>query len=272
MGPLALVLTILVVIIFVVLIVGATGYYGTPTIASPLPLREPQIDPENELDLYVLSPRNGLTRENVVYNYKNTVVTFGYITNEFNYSLPPPTSGTYIHSNVNVGAYYFTIAGIQSAQLVKVYINGVTIGILSLVRDSYSPYIYSMIKQFESSLPSSDTQWILVYSTNINLDNYNTEFKILPTILDPITNEPFVYGIISSLNFNYNISVETILKIDKGLRIRMRSDNRIQSMYPETTTNPSVVEQNTTEVVGISSAAKNVGVKQSQDIISILFP
>lgn len=39
-------------------------------------------------------------------------------------------------------------------------------------------------------------------------------------------------------------------------------------MYPETTTNPSVVEQNTTEVVGIVSSARNVGAKQSQDIIT----
>lgn len=93
----------------------------------------------------------------------------------------------------------------------------------------------------------------------------------MPTILDPITNEPFVYGIISSLNFNYNISVETILNIDKGLRIRMRSDNRIQSMYPETTTNPLVVEQNTTEVV-VQTPANNVDAKHSQDIISLLFP
>ena len=271
MDPLALVLTILLVIIFVVLIVGATGYYDNSTIASPLPLRESQIDPENELDLYVIYSTNGLTRENVIYNYKNTVVTFGYITSEFNYARASPTSTTYIHSNVSVSTNYFTIASALSAEVVKVYINGVTIGILSLVRDSYSPYIYSMIKQFESSLPSSDTQWILIYSTNINLDNYNTEFKILPTILDPTTNEPFVYGIISSLNFNYNISVETILNNDKGLRIRMRSDNRIQSMYPETTTNPSVVEQNTTEVVGTASAS-NVNAKHSQDIISLLFP
>lgn len=106
----------------------------------------------------------------------------------------------------------------------------------------------------------------LIYSLNVNLEAYNTEFKVWPTILDSTTNESFAFGLISSLDFNYNISVETILNVDKGLRIRMSSDNKIQSTYPETTTNPNLVEQNTTDVVGEVSA-NNVNAVRSQEII-----
>lgn len=53
MDTFAIILVIFLVAILILLIYGTTSYYNNPTIASPLPLREPQIDPENELDLYV---------------------------------------------------------------------------------------------------------------------------------------------------------------------------------------------------------------------------
>lgn len=272
MDAAAIVLIVFLVIIFIVLIVGGTRYYDNPTLDSPLPLREPQIDPERELDLYVIAQwESGLTVQNLVYEYKNVVVVLGSINTEFNFSDLPPTSTTYSHSNVNTNldSKYFTIAGVQDGQLINVYFNGLTIGIIRVL-PGREEYLYSMIKAFESTI-EPNSQWLVVYQSPQSLYQYSNEFRIYPTIFDPDTKGAFKFGIISSLDFNYNISVATIIKLDKGLHIKMKSDNMIESTYPETTTVSPMIEQDTSVDVSVSEAI-TANSLHSQGIINELFP
>jgi hypothetical protein len=275
MDPLALVLTILLVIIFVVLIVGATRYYDNPTIASPLPLREPQIDPENELDLYVFwSYEVGQTGQNIAYNYKNTTIVLEYYRTEFNFSNPAAEPQQYLQSNSEIEVVRISeeISGQRAlvAFFTKMYLGACTIGILRQFT-GFKESLYSMIKVFVSSL-SEGSEWILIFTPNQNLERFNNEFRIYPSILDPSTNEPFVFGIISSLNFNHKISVETITKIDKGLRLRMRRDDRIEEHYPETITNTEIVDQDQVDHVYDTAVVGPYNAPHSQEIIAQLFP
>lgn len=267
-----IILLVILVIIFIVLIVGATKYYNNPSIASPLALRQPQIDPEIELDLYIISTDdNGRTPLNLIYGYKNTTVVFETTTPEFNYSKQPVAASTYVSSNVDVDLYYIDDErSIQYGQLVKVYINGAVIGIIRQSNGTqFQEYLYSMIQAFQSSLPLN-SRWLLIYLENQNFEQYNNEFKIYPTILDPTTNSPYNFELLSSLNFNFDISVEIILSVDKGLHIKMRSDNKIQPMYPETTTNALVVDQSKSVTFRLAEPNRSNALG-SQEIIQQLF-
>lgn len=275
METLTIVLIIFLVIIFVIVTLGATRYYGNPTIASPLPLRESQIDPNNELDLYVFwSDEVGQTGQNIAYNYKNTTVVLEYFRTEFNFSNPAAEPERYLQSNseVEVVRISETISDQRTlvAFFTKIYLGACTIGILRQFT-GFKESLYSMIKVFVSSL-SEGSEWILIFTPNQNLERFNNEFRIYPSILDPSTNEPFVFGIISSLNFNHKISVETITNIDRGLRLRMRRDDRIEERYPETITNSEIVDQDQVDHVYDTSVIGSDNAPHSQEIIAQLFP
>jgi hypothetical protein len=272
METLALVLIVFLVIIFVALIFGTTGYYGNP-IGSPLPLRESQIDPEKELDLYIISTTSlGQTSENLVYSYKNTTVVFQYNSSEFNYSDPAPISIQYIQSNRVLDIASFMNEGFARSYLIPITLGSVTVGVLFQLA-GFRENLYAMIKAFESSLPV-DSEWVLIFTPNQNLERYSNEFRVYPTVLDPVSNLAYNYGIISSLNFNKRISVETIVKIDKGLRIRMRANNNIQEKYPETTTSDDIVDQDEMYPVSLVGfdASTPFGSLRSGQIIETLFP
>lgn len=275
MEAIAIILVTLLVIVFVILIYGATGYYNNPTIASPLPLREFQINPNNELDLFVFwSDEVGQTGQNIAYNYKNTTIALEYFRTEFNFSKPAAEDQQYLQSNTEIEVVRISeITGNQRvlvAFFTKMYLGTCTIGILRQFT-GYKESLYSMIKVFVSSL-SEGSEWILIYTPNQNLERFNNEFKIYPSILDPSRNEPFVFGIISSLNFNHKISVETITNIDRGLRLRMRIDDRIEERYPETITNSEIVDQDQVDHVYDTSVIGPNNAPHSQEIIAQLFP
>lgn len=267
METVVIVLIIFLVVIFVVLIVGATRYYDNSTIASPLPLREPQIDPENELDLYtIVTNEVGKTPENLAYDYKNTTCVLKYFRPEFNFSKPAPLTTEYRQSSRDVQGFSLVNKGSPLVSGIKLQIGNIRIGVLS---GSYPENVYKSIKAFASDVDQGE--WLVVIHPNPNLEKYNNEFKIYPTILDPVTNGPLTLGIISSLNFNYNISVEAFFKIDYCLRIRFRLDNRIEQRYPETTTNTNTTQQNETITLTLGDLA-TVDQKNSQEIIAQLFP
>lgn len=270
METFAPVLIVFLVIIFVVLIFGATRYYGNPAIASPLPLREPQIDPENELDLYISRPSGfGLTTENIVYEYKNITYVFQYLTKEFNFSNPSETSLEYSQSNMALNVRRFRDSSGTQGYFTTVDFGNTTVGIINQLYMSQSNHMYAMIKTLISLIGANE--WIIFYNANQNLERYSNEFRVYPTIMDPVTNGPYDYGIISSINFNYTLSVEIIPKVDKVLRIRMRTDNNIQEKYPEITTNAPIIEQDEgyalTEI-----GAGNFARDHSGEIIQQLFP
>lgn len=269
METLALVLIVFLVIIFVALIFGTTGYYGNP-IGSPLPLRESQIDPENELDLYISRPSGvGLTTENIVYEYKNITYVFQYLKEEFNFSNPSETSLEYSQSNMTLNVRRFRDSNGTQGYFTAVDFANTTVGIINQLYGSQSNHMYAMIKTLISLIGANE--WIIFYNANQNLERYSNEFRVYPTIMDPVTNGPYDYGIVSSLNFNYTLSVEIIPKVDKVLRIRMRADNNIQERYPEITTNAPIIEQDEgyalTEI-----GAGNFARDHSGEIIQQLFP